>query len=78
MGIGNHGSLPGPGPGRPKGRQNKATRQLKSMILEALENVGGVAYFERVAEERPELFLPLVSKILPSEMKQSEAPARIG
>ena len=37
-------NLPGAGPGRPKGIQNKNTQQIKDMILEALEGAGGVDY----------------------------------
>ena len=34
-GLGNHGNLPGPGPGRPKGVPNKFNGQLKEALLSA-------------------------------------------
>lgn len=55
------------GPGRPKGATNKVTRQLKEMILEALDNAGGVDYLERKANDprTAAAFLSLVGKVLP-------------
>jgi hypothetical protein len=56
-----------PGQGRPKGAQNKLTKELKSMILEALDNAGGVEYLERRANDprTASAFLSLVGKVLP-------------
>lgn len=56
------------GLGRPKGAQNKITRELKTMILEALENKGGVEYLERQAEDNPTAFLTLIGKVLPLQV----------
>lgn len=55
------------GPGRPKGATNKATAQLKDMILGALEQSGGVEYLvERANDPRTaSAFLTLVGKVLP-------------
>ena len=55
------------GPGRPKGLPNKATAQLKDMILGALDESGGVAYLvERAKDPRTaSAFLSLVGKVLP-------------
>jgi hypothetical protein len=53
------------GPGRPKGSVNKVTRELKEMILTALDDAGGVEYLARQAEEKPAAFLALVGKVLP-------------
>ena len=56
------------GKGRPKGAANKMTRELKEMILEALEKAGGVEYLVRQADEKPVAFLGLVSKVLPLQV----------
>lgn len=55
------------GAGRPKGSQNKATRELKDMILGALDSAGGVEYLQRRAEDprTASAFLALVGKVLP-------------
>lgn len=56
-----------PGPGRPKGAQNKINKELKEMILEALDGAGGVDYLkERAKDPRTaSAFLTLVGKVLP-------------
>lgn len=55
------------GPGRPKGMPNKATAQLKDMILTALNSAGGVEYLERRANDprTASAFLALIGKVLP-------------
>lgn len=56
----------GPGnPGKPKGATNKMTRELKEMILQALDGAGGVSYLIEKAETHPAPFLALVGKVLP-------------
>lgn len=56
-----------PGPGRPKGVQNKVTTEIKDMIRQALDNAGGVAYLQVRAEDprTASAFLSLVGKVLP-------------
>jgi hypothetical protein len=58
------------GPGRPKGMQNKATKELKDMILSALDESGGVAYLvERANDPKTAgAFLTLVGKVLPMQV----------
>lgn len=55
------------GPGRPKGSTNKATKELKEMILAALDHSGGVEYLvERANDPRTaSAFLTLIGKVLP-------------
>ena len=60
--LGNHGNLPGPGPGRPKGVPNKVNRDLKEAYLMAANLAGGkeglVGYLKKQAElENPSAFM---------------------
>lgn len=63
-----------PGPGRPKGLQNKTTALLKDAILKAAENAGGgspdglAKYLELQAEENPGPFMSLLGKVLPMQL----------
>lgn len=54
-------------PGQGKRGPNKNTAQLKEMILQALENSGGVEYLERKANDprTAAAFLSLIGKVLP-------------
>jgi hypothetical protein len=61
---------PNAGKGRKKGVPNKYTGALKDMILQALANVGGVAYLEEQARKQPAQFLGLVGRVLPLQVKQ--------
>jgi hypothetical protein len=56
-----------PGPGRPKGAQNKINKELKEMILQALDGAGGVEYLQERAKDprTASAFLTLVGKVLP-------------
>ena len=54
--------------GRERGTPNKVTKQLKELILGALDGVGGQAYLERQAEENPGPFLTLLGKVLPTTL----------
>lgn len=56
------------GPGRPKGSQNKITRDVKDMILAALDKAGGVNYLTRQATESPAAFMTLLGKVLPTQL----------
>lgn len=54
-------------PGKPKGAVNKTTKELKEMILGALDQSGGVEYLvERANDPRTaSAFLSLIGKVLP-------------
>lgn len=71
------GNLPGAGPGRPKGLPNKATKQLKDMILGALDGAGGVEYLiERANDPKTaSAFLTLVGKVLPLQVTGEDGGA---
>lgn len=61
-----------PGPGRPKGSQNKTTTQLKEAILEAAELAGGedglVGYLRMLAITNSSSFATLLGKVLPMQV----------
>ena len=64
--------------GRERGTPNKVTKQLKELILGALDGVGGQAYLERQAEENPGPFLTLLGRILPSTLSgDSDNPLKV-
>jgi hypothetical protein len=58
------------GPGRPKGATNKATKELKEMILGALDQAGGVEYLTQRANDprTASAFLSLIGKVLPMQV----------
>ncbi len=58
--------------GRAAGTPNAMTKTLKEMILQALDDAGGVAYLQRQAEENPGPFLALVGKVLPLQVTGSD------
>jgi hypothetical protein len=64
-------NVPNGGNGRPKGTPNKTTREIKNMVLEALEGAGGVGYLiERAHDPRTaSAFLGLVGKVIPLQVK---------
>jgi len=69
-------------PGKPKGAVNKSTKELKEMILGALEQSGGVDYLvERANDPRTaSAFLALIGKVLPMTIagdKENPIQARI-
>lgn len=51
--------------GRPPGGQNKMTRELKDMILGALDAKGGIEYLTEQAGVNPVAFMSLLGKVLP-------------
>jgi len=65
--TGNIHPLP-PGPGRPKGSPNKITGNVKSMILGALDDLGGQTWLVEQAKADPRAFMSLLGRILPSEI----------
>lgn len=65
-----------PGPGRPKGAQNKTTALLKEAILKAAEAAGKdmngkggvVGYCTFLATQEPKAFAQLLGKVLPMQV----------
>lgn len=54
--------------GRTKGTPNKLTANVKQMVLDALEESGGVAYLVNQATTNPTAFMTLVGKVLPTQV----------
>jgi len=61
-------NLTNAGKGRVKGVPNKTTKQVKEMILAALEQAGGTDYLAKQAVISPAAFLSLVGKVLPMQL----------
>jgi hypothetical protein len=64
------GKRPQPKGGSRKGVPNKVTGDLRGMVLNALDEVGGADYLVKQAKKRnPAAFMALVGKCLPKEVK---------
>lgn len=67
--------------GRAAGVPNKITRQLKEIIMEALDQAsggdGGVNYLTMQAVLNPQVFIPLVGKVLPLQVTGANGGAII-
>lgn len=61
---------PKTGGGSRKGIPNKNTKALKDMILQALDDLGGVEYLVGLAKETPTAFATLLGKVLPTQVTQ--------
>lgn len=57
---------------RPPGVPNKISAILKDMILQALDDAGGVSYLVEQARENPGPFLALLGKVLPMQVTGSD------
>lgn len=65
--VAKNSNLAGKKQGRPKGAPNKATKELKEMILGALNDAGGQKYLhDRASDPKTQgAFLALIGKVLP-------------
>ena len=53
---------------RPKGSPNKLTGAVKDMVIQALDQAGGVDYLAAQAEKNPAAFMALLGKVLPMQV----------
>ena len=56
------------GGGSRKGIPNKINKELKDMILGALDDAGGQKYLAIQAVENPSAFMTLIGKVLPKDI----------
>ena len=61
--------------GRKKGSPNKITSQLKDMVLQALDEAGGVDYLKQTAIDNPASFLTLIGKVIPLQVTGEDGGA---
>ena len=54
--------------GRKAGVPNKITKDLRDMVMGALDSVGGEAYLAEQATESPAAFMALVGRCLPKDV----------
>lgn len=57
------------GAGRKRGVPNKLTTELKTAILQAFDNVGGVKYLEKISRTNETAFCALLGKTLPKDLR---------
>jgi hypothetical protein len=57
-----------PGSGRPKGSVDKGNAMIREMIVQALDEAGGVDYLAQTARSHPAAFLGLVGKVMPVQL----------
>src|SRR6516162_11838442 len=65
---------PNAGRGRELGSKNKLSGQVKDMILAALDQVGGVDYLVKRAQDQPVAFMALLGKVLPLTVNMKPKP----
>ena len=65
---------PNAGRGRELGSKNKLSGQVKDMILAALDQVGGVDYLVKRAQDQPVAFMALLGRVLPLTVQNQPKP----
>lgn len=54
--------------GRVKGKPNKLTAQMRDVVFQAFEKLGGVDYLVQVGKDEPRVFCALLSKLIPAKL----------
>lgn len=55
--------------GRQKGTPNRVSADVKSMVLQAFEMVGGSKYLVQQSIDNPVAFMGLIGKVLPKQVE---------
>ena len=79
-GTNRHGCRGIPGPGRPRGSQNKVTRAAKEAFVMAFESLGGVESLTAWARRHPGDFYRLYARLIPTDTHvtgEARAPVTI-
>ena len=66
---------PAAGRGRPKGSPNKIQAAVKEMVIQALDEAGGVQYLVTQSTANPTAFMTLVGKVLPLQVSGEDGGA---
>ena len=65
------------GVGRPKGRRNRLTVEVKAALETVFEERGGTAGLKAWSDQDPGAFYQLWGRLLPKELKANERPGEI-
>lgn len=57
-----------PNQGRPRGVLNKNNQQIRDIIVQTLDNLGGTEYLMEVARSHPAAFMALIGKTMPLQV----------
>jgi hypothetical protein len=63
--------------GRPVGSLNAWNRDVKELFLLAAEGAGGLPRLVAFADEKPEVFWPLIAKMLPKTIQGTGAEGEL-
>lgn len=63
-----------PGGGRPKGSLDKGNALIREMIVQALDEAGGIEYLKTTAASHPAAFLALIGKVMPIQVEGGDKP----
>lgn len=61
--------------GRQKGVANKETKAIRDMIVQALDEIGGIEYLKTQALDNPNAFMSLIAKVLPTQITGEDGGA---
>lgn len=63
-------------PGKPKGAKNKNSQLIRDMIVQALDDLGGVEYLCEAGRSNPTAFLGLIGKVMPVQVEGTDSPIK--